>query len=258
MNTAWSTRRKVSYATGTLFFIVAVLMYVYRDTLFPVPTCFDKKQNGYESGIDCGGTCSLRCKEQVIPLSVLWSRALPTGSSTYDFVAYVSNKNLDNAPKEISYIFSAYNANGAVFYTLQGKTAVPTDGDFPVIVQNISLKEKPAEVGVQFETDVPHYKVLEKPTDPTLKVVNTRYETGSIPRVYATVINTKRLPLSNIPVRVLLYDANGNVYGAGETVIPTLGKEESKDIVFTWTRAFKEGPTKIRVFPILDPFLGSL
>ena len=29
------------------------------------PTCFDKLQNGQETGIDCGGTCQLKCNNQL-------------------------------------------------------------------------------------------------------------------------------------------------------------------------------------------------
>ena len=258
MNTDWSIKRKLIYALAALFFITASSLYIFRDTVFPNPTCFDDKQNGFESGVDCGGTCSLRCKEDIIPLSVVWSRALPTSSTTYDFVALISNKNIDNAPRQIQYLFVAYDATGAEFYTEKGETRVPIDGDFPIVMQNVVLKKEPTEVTVRLQSSVPHYKVLEKPANPTLRLTGTRYEQGSIPRVYSTITNMKRLPFSDLPVRVVLYDAGGNAYGVGETVVPYLGKEETKELVFTWDQAFKEAPTKIRVFPILDPFLGSL
>jgi hypothetical protein len=258
MITDWSIKRKLTYALALIFVVATATLYVFLDIVFPNPTCFDSRQNGYESGTDCGGTCSLRCKEEVIPLSVLWSRALPTSTSTYDLAALISNKNIDNTPKKVEYTFTAYDANGVEFFAMKGETQVPIDGDFPVILQNILLKERPASVGVQLQSDIPHYKVLEKPADPTIRIAQTRYEAGSIPRVYSTITNTKRLPFSNLPVRVLLYDADGNAYGAGETIVPYLDKEETQELVFTWNRAFKETPTKIRVFPILDPFLGSL
>lgn len=258
MNTKWSTKRKLIYTSAIVFTIAIIVVYAFRDILFATPTCFDNRQNGYESGVDCGGTCSLRCADQVLPLSILWSRALPTSSSSYDFVALVSNKNLDNAPKEIEYVFRAYNKEGVEFFTTKGSTKVPIDGDFPIIVQKVSLKEAPAQVSVQLKNDVPHYRVLEKPATPTIRTSGTRYEGGSIPRVYSTITNTKRISFTNLPVRVILYDANNNVYGAGETVIPRLEKEGREEVVFTWDRAFTEEPTKIRIFPILDPFLGSL
>lgn len=258
MNINWSGKRQWIYASAVVFFISASLLYAYRDTVFPEPTCFDQKQNGFESGIDCGGKCSLRCREEVIPLSVNWSRALRTSSSTYDFVALLSNKNIDNAPRDILYLFTAYDADGKEMYSVNGKTGVPIDGDFPIVVQNVRLDKAPTELSIELQSNVPHYRVLEKPATPTLRITGTRYEQGSIPRVYSTITNTRRLPLSNLPVRVVLYDASGNAYGTGETFIPYLGKESTQEVVFTWNSAFRESPTKIRIFPILDPFLGSL
>ena len=108
----WQIKRRIMYGVAVLFIIIASTLYIYRDTFFPAPTCTDRKQNGYESGMDCGGTCSLRCTEEVLPLTVLWSRALNTSKDTYDLVAMVSNKNINNASYELKYIFKAYDENG--------------------------------------------------------------------------------------------------------------------------------------------------
>ncbi len=258
MNNGWAHTRKMIYALGIIVVIVLACIYVFRDTLFPTPTCSDQKQNGYETGVDCGGVCSLRCSSEVIPLSVVWSRALPTSPSTYDFAALVANRNIDNAPRGIAYVFVAYDKDGKEMIRTTGSTTAPIDGDFPIIVQNVKLPQPPSDVIAVVGANVPHYTVKEKPAIPTIKVTDTRFEPGSIPRFYATITNTKRLVIHNLPVRVLLYDADGNVYAAGETVIPELGKEAVQEIVITWDRAFAFPPTKTRVFPILDPFLGSL
>lgn len=258
MYTGWSHKRKFIYG-GTIIIALALLFtYIFRDTLFSSPTCFDGKHNGFETGRDCGGACSLRCSQDVFPLSVDWSRAVRTSSTTYDFLALISNKNIDNAPRTISYTFIAYDVAGNEMTRIEGRTVAPIDGDFPIIKQNVTLPQQPGEITVVLQSNVPHYKVLEKPTVPTLRIVNSRYEEGAIPRVYATIINQKRILLRDLPVRVFLYDADGNVYAGGETVISSLDKESSQDIVFTWNKAFPFAPTKIRVFPILDPFLGSL
>jgi len=257
MTSNWSSRRKLVYGSGTIIAIILVSIYLFRDTLFPTPTCFDQKQNGYETGIDCGGVCSLRCSQEVIPLSVAWARVLKVSTSTYDFAALISNKNIDNAPRGIAYTFVAYNKEGKEIARIEGTSIAPVDGDFPVVAQNIPLREVPAELSATVSANVPHYTVVEKPTVPTLRISTPQYESGSIPRVYATITNNKRLVLRNIPVRAVLYDTEGNAYAVGQTIIPELGKEAAQNIVFTWDRAFPFPPTKIRVFPILDPFLGS-
>lgn len=249
----WSTRRKLAYGVSIFLIITVVFLYTFRNRLFPRPTCFDKKQNAYESGVDCGGTCSLKCAQDVIPLTVKWSRALLTSPNTYDIVAMISNKNIDNTTRSLGYSFIIYDDSGQVITTVTGSTTAPIDGDFPIIRQNVKLTQKPKEVITQL-IDGPHFKVKEKPTSPTIRQVNERYEAGSIPRVYASIINTKRITISNLPIRVILYDMYDNAMASGETFIPFLGKEEMKNISFTWDMPFEQAPTRISIYPIFDPF----
>lgn len=232
-----------------------IFVYSFRDTLFPHPTCFDSKQNGFESGVDCGGACSLRCSQEVIPLSISWATLSKTSSSTYDLIAYVSNKNLDNVPHDMAYTFVVYDAGGNEIRRIPGKTLVPL-GDFPIIYQNATFPIAPKNISVTLANDAKHYKVNEQPTDQVIKVSDTKFEAGSIPRVSAKVINRTRQVFRNIPVRVVLYDTNGNAFAGGETIIPELGKEEEESVVFTWKQSFENPPVKMRVMPIMDPFLG--
>jgi hypothetical protein len=228
---------------------------LFRGILFPEPTCFDNKQNGFESGIDCGGTCSLMCKESVSPLTVVWAKAIRLGKDTvnYDLVALLSNSNIDNASHEVGYTFNLFDAKGAIFRSLTGSTTVPLDGKIPLIIQNVELSEVPVNVTVTL-TDGPHYKVLESPTSPTVKVISRRYEAGAIPRIYATIANTKLLEIMNLPVRTLLFDKDDNVYAVGQTVIPYLPKEGTQEIIFTWDVPLPFPPTRIGIYPIFDPF----
>lgn len=251
----WQTRRKFLYALAGIIITLAVAVYILRDIVFPAPTCFDNRQNGYEAGLDCGGTCDIRCSSEVSPLVVLWSRAIPVSKTTYDLVAMVSNKNIDNAAHSISYVFTVYDSKGLVMQEVKGETLAPVDGDFPIIQQSVPLSGVPREVTLQVKDDL-HYRVHEKPTSPTLRISNEHYEPGSTPRVYATLQNTKRITILKLPVRVVLYDQQGNVFAAGETTIPRLEKEEVKDITFTWKSPLPYPPTRIRVYPIFDPFLS--
>lgn len=251
----WQFRRKLIYALTTIITISAISIYMLRDTIFPTPTCVDKQQNGYEVGIDCGGTCDLRCYSEVVPLEVLWSRALQTSKTTYDLVAMVSNKNIDNASHGVTYVFTMYNKQGGLIGEISGATIAPVDGDFPIIKQSVVLNQQPYKVTLQIE-DTAHYKVHEKPTSPTLRITNERYEAGAIPRVYATITNTKRLTVTQLPIRVVLFDEQDNAYAAGEALVPRLEKEEKKEISFTWDNPLPYPPTRIRVYPIFDPFLA--
>jgi hypothetical protein len=196
----------------------------------------------------------LKCTQEVIPLSVLWSQAIPTSTTTYDFVAMITNKNIDNSSRNLAYTFTAFDERGNALTAIRGTTTPAIDGDFPLIVQNVPVTARIKTLTTDL-SDEAHYAVLGKSPVPAIRVGATRYEAGDISRVYAIVTNTKRLTFSNVPFRVLLYDVNNNVFAAGESVIPFIDKEEERQIIFTWPEHFIVPPTRIRVYPILSPFI---
>ncbi len=248
----WATKRKIIYAVSFFIFLTAVFVYEARNILFPSPTCFDQKQNGFETGIDCGGVCSLRCTNQINKISVTWARAIKTGASTYDLVAMFTNKNLNSSPNKSDYLFTIYNKKGNMLDQIKGNTVVPVNSDFPVIIQNVPLKDFPYQV-VATASSGNFYLTNELPSDPTIKVLGTNFEKGDISRLYANIQNTKLVVLNNVPFRAVLFDENRNTIAVGETIIDRLDKEEQKQIVFTWHNSFPP-PTFIRVYPIMDPF----
>lgn len=228
-------------------------VYFSRNILFPAPSCNDQKQNGYESGIDCGGVCSLRCVSEVSPLTVLWAKAVRSGPGLYDLVGMINNNNINNASKELVYTFTMYDLAGKVMGEITGSTVAPLGGNFPVIIQSIPLKTIPTNVVVSLQ-DTAHYSVKESPSSPTIKIVQRRYEYESIPRVYSTIVNTKQIEITNLPVKALLFDDKDNVYAVAQTVVPYLEKEGIKEVIFTWNEKLPFTPTRIGIYPIFDPF----
>ena len=249
----WDTKRKAQYFISFATFVIAVVVFFARDIIFPEPTCFDTKQHGYELGVDCGGTCSLRCTQEVKPLTVEWSKALPVAKGLYDFVGMVKNTNIDNASRELGYIFTSYDEQGMVTSVFNGSTTAPLDGNFPIIIQNIPLDKAPNKVTLTL-IDGFHYKVTESPTSPTIRILERRYEAREISRVYTTIMNTKRLEVLNLPVRVVLFDQNDNAFAVGQTIIPSLSKEGVQELTFTWNEILPTSPTRIGVYPIFNPF----
>ncbi len=250
----WAIKRRFIYALTLGIISITVVLYVYRNYFFPSPNCFDKKMNGFEVGIDCGGECVLRCESEVTPISVEWTRAIKASKTNYDLVAFVSNKNIDNAPKSISYRFSVYDKSSHVIFEKEGDTIVPVNSSFPIIEQNINLKSEPSYVSLEISKEY-SYKTLEKPSKPTIRIKQPSFENGDIPRVYVTIVNTKSASIKNIPIRVVLYDSFGNAIGVGERFLDRMSAEEEKNLVFTWDNRFTEDVVQIKVYPIMDPFV---
>lgn len=249
----WAQRRKIVYGLSVGIFVVAIAVYFAKNIIFPTPTCDDGKKNGYESGIDCGGACALRCTNEVQMERVVWAQALQMSPSTYDLVALIANKNVNSAPETLSYRFTVYSGSGEVMLVATGTALSQLDGEFPIIVQNVQLPEEPKNVTADIFAGK-YYTVANTTLSPRTKTTNIRYEKTDVSRVYATILNTTREPISNLPVRVLLFDIEGNAFATGETVIPYLDKEMSRVISFMWNTAFQKEPSKIRIYPIVDPF----
>jgi len=252
----WDTKRKLVYALATIVALTAFGVFLLRNMLFPEPTCFDNKKNGFELDVDCGGTCSLRCTQEVDPLTVIWAKAVQTEQNQYDLVGMIKNNNIDNASHELGYTFTAYDKDGNILKSWDGSTTPPLDGSFPIIMQDIAISPSPAQVSLSI-TDGKHYKVIESPSSPTVRILDRRYEPGSIPHVYAIIKNTKQKEINKLPVRAVLFDENDNAYAVGETLIPLLGKEATQEVSFTWREPFTKSPTRIGIYPIFNPFDAS-
>ena len=243
----WATRRRLLYGIVTVIFTLALSAFVVTRYILPDPTCFDNKKNGFEVDVDCGGTCSLKCSSEVVPLSVIWSRALPVGTSTYDIVGLIENKNINNTPRDVPYKFTIFNKNGDQIFARFGTTTIAVEDELPIIIQNISLNDMPYKTVLTL-MPTKHYTAVERNPVPPIKTLRTRQEEGDIPRVYVTVKNTQQLTFTHLPVRIVLYDDDNNALGVGETFITFLDKEEQKDLVFTWKQPFSMPISRISVY----------
>lgn len=250
----WATKRRIIYTSTAIVLIVVYSLYHFRDVISPPPTCFDGKANGLESDIDCGGNCSLMCTNEVKPLTVEWSSFIKTEDKTYDLVALVSNKNINNDATSTQYVFNLIDKNGKTIFESKGEEVSPVNSSFPIILQNIKIKEPPSKLLVYLSQNK-HYKTKLNGNKTLIKVTSNRIEEGDdISRVYATIVNNTLDTLLKVKVRVVLFDENKNAVGVGETVVERLTDEEEKQIIWTWKTPFEKKPVVAEVYPIINPF----
>lgn len=254
----WATRRKIIYTSAVIILVVVYSLYHYRDVITPSPTCFDGKANGLENGIDCGGDCQLMCTNDTKPLIVEWSSFIKTKEKTYDLVALVSNKNINNDAVSTPYVFNLIDKEGKTIFESKGEVVSPVNTSFPIILQNINVEDEPSKLLV-YVSQNKHYKTLLNGNKTLIKVVSTSIEEGSdISRAYATVENNTLDTLLNTKVKVILFDENKNAVGVSETIIERLRGEEKKQIIFTWKTPFEKKPVVAEIYPIINPFTLNL
>jgi len=243
MAITWALKRRVLYGTvviGVLLLLVIVPLWFIFNTK---ATCSDGVQNGTETGVDCGGACSLLCNASLREPQVLWARSLPVTDTVYSAIAFVENRNYGAEAFSAMYTFTGYDSRGAVVFTHTGNTYIPPRSSFPVFAGGIRLSgnKQPVRTTFEFTKKIEWHEISEdtKNAYSTLSIFNEKLSDpfGS-PRLSARISNASPHPFSDVLVIALLKDKEGTVVGASQTIVDTIPADSFSDVVFTWPHPF--------------------
>ncbi len=260
----WSTERKLLYF---LILLVIVLMSVYVSvyvlTQRPA-TCFDGRQDGGETGVDCGGPCVKLCSNQVQAPIVLWSRAFAVVPGVYSAAAYIQNPNATAQAFNVPYTFDFYSNTGKLLGSRSGTTYIPAGQNFAVVESDISAGQSTASSSVSvilpgrtnFQFGPITWDVAPNAARDfsalQINNVQTTFSTTTAPRVEADIANVSYTNLPRIDISAILYDASGNALGVSKTYVSDLPEQSSKHIVFTWITPFTIVPVRAELLPVVN------
>jgi hypothetical protein len=254
---SWATKRQIGYFSIVFFAILIALFILIWPSLNKEPTCFDNKQNGDESGIDCGGSCQKVCTPQALQLVTLWARAFKVVDGKYNVMAYIENQNRESGVPIISYEFKLYDDNN-IFIGRKGGTTFITSNDRTAIFEGgIDTGNRiPARVTFEFTSPPTWIKVDRNQRNALAvssedKVLSNPF---TKPKLEAQIVNKTLNKLRNVEVYALLYDSNNNVMDVSKTLIDNLDKQSKSGVVFTWPNPLPEQPTQIDIFPQVNIF----
>lgn len=99
---------------GSIFsaVIVVALTIAYFIFLKPAPTCFDNQQNGSETGIDCGGSCTPCEIKNVKPLQSRIEKLIVVDDSHLAVLIEVENLNFDAGVNDFVYNLRILSGDG--------------------------------------------------------------------------------------------------------------------------------------------------
>jgi hypothetical protein len=219
---------------------------------FNAPTCFDGKQNGSETGIDCGGSCAKECLGEIKDLIVNWSKALDTGNGKYDLVAMVENPNPYLAVSKVVYQFKIYDKDNILMASQEGETFLFPSNTFPVFYSGVSFGSRiPAGISIEFQKNIDWERVIVE--NPRLFVSSKNFYNLPTPKLNILIENKSPLPVNGFSVAAVLYNKDKNTIGVSVTFIDNINSEETKEIIFTWSKSFSQEPDSIEIF--FKPFL---
>jgi hypothetical protein len=255
----WATKRKLQYLGGFTFIFLLIVFIVLYPIIFKKPTCSDGVKNGTEKGIDCGGMCSLMCKESISDPVVLWSRAFPVVGNTFNLVALIENQNKDSAIQEVSYEFRIYDVSNHLIGRRQGTTYVPPNKQLAVFEPTFNPGESELKsVTFQFTTPFVWYKKAPVLNSLPLYVDNIVLgEDKKSPSLSAKINNESIYDMPPFEVVSILYDINHNAINASKTITEGVHSNDSIPVYFTWPKELSSDPVVKDVLVQIDPFILS-
>lgn len=226
----------------------AYFLFLYR-----APSCTDSIQNGREEGVDCGGSCPYLCNASLEAPTVLFTKALPSGTGRTDVIALVENKNRFAAARDVPYTVAVYGYDQALIQRVEGTLELPPGASVPVFYPGIaSGKAAPASAFLSIDIDTIKWYAL--PEDPrVLPRVSDTVLGGATtsPRITAIFSNPDVLPMKNVRAVVLVESGAGNAIAASETLLASIPPQGRAIATFTWNAAFPEEPARIQVLPVI-------
>jgi hypothetical protein len=233
----WRFRRRVLYVGS--FALLAVLVgawFVWKIFFSTPPSCFDGKQNGGETGLDCGGPCALLCANQVNQPVVLWALAFPTGPSTYTAAAYIQNNNNGAGARQVHYSFQLFDADNSLVVEHDGVMDLPPLQTIPIIVPNINVGNRTVAHTLFAFSETPVWEKIPAQSLPSLSVSNQNLSADAT-RLSATVTNNAITDASAFTAVAVLFDTSGTAQAASESTLSGLAHLSSTNVTFTWPTA---------------------
>lgn len=234
----WSTKRKLLYSSTIGGGLLLAVLVLYGLFFIQAPTCFDGKENGNETGIDCGGSCVLLCKEQLHAPKLKWVRAFPISTSTYAVAAYIENTNIGVGAHGVRYSFQLFDDQNQLVIEKEGITDIPPIRTFPIIEPFINIGHRTvARAYFAFSQDVQDvaWKKVFAESVPVLSLSNQQYSTDTQgTRLSVMLHNDTVQDAKNITVAAILFDADGVARAASESLIALVPHRSTQAVVFTW------------------------
>jgi Mg-chelatase subunit ChlD len=243
MTSPWAARRRAIYLGALILILSAVSFTIFWKYWYTTPTCFDKTKNGDETGVDCGGSCSLICNADVMAPIVRWDpRLFEVLPGIWSAIVYVENPNTNVDATYVPYSFTIYDGNNNVLVERKGATILPKSKTVGVFEGSIAIPESARPKRAVFELGSGIiWKKNEAPA-PNIAITNSPIlKLESSPRVEANVKNNSTEELKNIELVVAIFDGADNVIAASRTFVDSLKKNENTDIFFTWPKPFELG-----------------
>lgn len=241
----WRIKKKLS-----VFFVVAgvaalsIFLYVYKS--LPSPNCTDNKQNQSEEGIDCGGPCE-PCVVAPKDIITLWTRVFELKGGVYEVASLIQNPNLFYGLPKVKYVFRLYDEQNVLVAVEGGETFIGPQDKFVIFATDIKTgTRKPQKADVEIAY-ISKWQFFEQKMLP-LVVSQKKFSNTPFASLEAKLMNSSLGVVQNVEAAAVLYNKDGNVFGASLSKIDSIEGQSSRRVIFTWPYSFPVEPVSSEIF----------
>lgn len=249
---SWGTRKRnfiILIFSSIVILSLSIIAFLF---LYEEPTCFDKKQNGNETGVDCGGTCDLLCSNATLDPIIHWVRYFKIADNLYSVIAYVENQNTDASVKDAPYVFKLYDSRGVVLVEKTGKVNLNPRQIIPIALTGLSTGELEA-VRVSFDFTKKFIWQKEENKTPVLVIKDEQIVPDKeVQKITAEVFNSSLEDLKNVTFVVIVYDKNNNAIASSSTLIEEIRASQTVNLLFTWPTLFEDQISRFEIVPVYE------
>lgn len=234
-------RKRLIFLSLVLFFAVVVGLPAYF-FFYQAPSCSDGRQNGDETGVDCGGSCRMLCPADALPLSSRSDpRILSIAPGVYEVVSLVENLNPLAEVYRAKYTVRVFDQASAIpLRTFEGEAHIPRGSRVAIFEGPFTLDTGavPTRATLEWDSESLTWQKSEG-TLADVRVVSSVISREELaPRLDISLENFSLERASNIDLTALLYDENGNIFAASKTFVDNISPTGRAPAVFAWPRPF--------------------
>lgn len=252
MELNWRSQRQI--IIFSIYFLIIFLPVAF--TVFMLlkksDSCYDGLQNGDEGGVDCNGSCQLRCDGTYRDIRVNFTRGMKVSENVYDIFALVENYNTNINFPNVPYEISFYSVEGKLLGTASGSLALLPQTKAAIYLPSLNLAQEPKTIDLTLK---PHkalsfYDLESLPKNISVDSWQAQRGANNSLQVVGEIKNPNNQEVKNIDVYALLYDDTRTVYAVSQTKVFSIKGRENTAVAFTWGDIIT--PTNIEFVVVLN------
>jgi len=250
------TTKQALYGGVYLAIILLLLTWLFFFFVKPAPSCFDKKQNQDEEGIDCGGICSPIClPANLQPVATVDDVTIffPTADKV-TALGRIKNPN-DSHGAYVSYVITLYDATNKAIATVPQNTILYPGKVRYVIVSALEL---PNARDIIQRADIRFTKVdwqlAELLPEPQVVIRDQAVEKldNNFLSIKGNVTNSDIVDIPNTTVIAVFFNQFNISIGAARTELANLRSGETREFTIIHPMLPSLQTQKTQVFLITD------